>query len=174
MLPRCSPWPITWCHSREGSSVAPSGSWFNKRRMQMAPFVKLEGFTVVAWMYIMIPLTSDQYKMQSITMMCFLLYHECIEIPHMQGDVGGRDADASMTAFCLIALQESRSICHNTVSVSVCPWETEQFLFISHLMLSKEKKLSQMFSTKPITNGQVMPITASLSCLFGAGSGRQY
>ena len=34
----------------------------------------------------------------------------------MQGDVNGRDADASMTAFCLIALQESSSICHNTLN----------------------------------------------------------
>lgn len=38
---------------------------------------------------------------------------------HVQGDVNGRHADASMTAFCLIALQESRSICHEKVSVSV-------------------------------------------------------
>lgn len=38
---------------------------------------------------------------------------------HVQGDVNGRDADASMTAFCLIALQESRFICRDKVSVSV-------------------------------------------------------
>lgn len=38
---------------------------------------------------------------------------------HVQGDVNGKDADASMTAFCLIALQESRSICREKVSVSV-------------------------------------------------------
>uniref|UniRef100_H3DL28 Complement component c3a, duplicate 5 n=1 Tax=Tetraodon nigroviridis TaxID=99883 RepID=H3DL28_TETNG len=34
----------------------------------------------------------------------------------MNGDVQGKDADASMTAFCLIALQEARSTCHSTVS----------------------------------------------------------
>lgn len=38
---------------------------------------------------------------------------------HVQGDVNGRDADASMTAFCLIALQESRFMCREKVSVSV-------------------------------------------------------
>lgn len=38
---------------------------------------------------------------------------------HVQGDVNGKDADASMTAFCLIALQESRFICREKVNVSV-------------------------------------------------------
>ncbi|XP_014901192.1 complement C3-like isoform X1 [Poecilia latipinna] len=34
----------------------------------------------------------------------------------MQGDVLGTDSDASMTAFCLIALQESRTICGATLN----------------------------------------------------------
>ncbi|KAK2815855.1 hypothetical protein Q5P01_026322 [Channa striata] len=34
----------------------------------------------------------------------------------MTGDVGGTDSDASMTAFCLIAIQESRTICASSVS----------------------------------------------------------
>uniref|UniRef100_A0A669DCV8 Complement component c3a, duplicate 5 n=1 Tax=Oreochromis niloticus TaxID=8128 RepID=A0A669DCV8_ORENI len=34
----------------------------------------------------------------------------------MTGDVAGLDTDASMTAFCLIAMQESRSICSDTVN----------------------------------------------------------
>uniref|UniRef100_A0A669EYB3 Complement C3 n=1 Tax=Oreochromis niloticus TaxID=8128 RepID=A0A669EYB3_ORENI len=34
----------------------------------------------------------------------------------MNGDVAGSDSDASMTAFCLIAMQESRSICSDTVN----------------------------------------------------------
>ncbi|XP_073327894.1 complement C3-like [Pagrus major] len=34
----------------------------------------------------------------------------------MIGDVRGTDSDASMTAFCLIAMQESRTICNSTIS----------------------------------------------------------
>ncbi|XP_061576908.1 complement C3-like isoform X3 [Cololabis saira] len=34
----------------------------------------------------------------------------------MIGDVGGVDSDASMTAFCLIAMQQSRTICSPTVN----------------------------------------------------------
>uniref|UniRef100_A0AAQ4RF49 Complement component c3a, duplicate 5 n=1 Tax=Gasterosteus aculeatus aculeatus TaxID=481459 RepID=A0AAQ4RF49_GASAC len=36
----------------------------------------------------------------------------------MIGDVHGKDSDASMTAFCLIAMQESRALCDDTVNVS--------------------------------------------------------
>uniref|UniRef100_A0A3P8SVG0 Complement component c3a, duplicate 5 n=1 Tax=Amphiprion percula TaxID=161767 RepID=A0A3P8SVG0_AMPPE len=39
------------------------------------------------------------------------VYHQ-----EMIGDVVGLDSDVSMTAFCLIALQESRTICSTTVS----------------------------------------------------------
>ncbi|TNM85908.1 hypothetical protein fugu_008179 [Takifugu bimaculatus] len=39
-----------------------------------------------------------------------------IYMSSMNGDVGGRDADVSMTAFCLIALQESYSLCHRDIS----------------------------------------------------------
>ncbi|KAL3996130.1 RNA-binding protein 5/10 [Sarotherodon galilaeus] len=35
----------------------------------------------------------------------------------MNGDVAGSDSDASMTAFCLIAMQESRAICSGTVTM---------------------------------------------------------
>lgn len=35
-----------------------------------------------------------------------------------QDDVAGSDNDASMTAFCLIAMQESRHLCDISVSVS--------------------------------------------------------
>uniref|UniRef100_A0A668VQN4 Complement component c3a, duplicate 5 n=1 Tax=Oreochromis aureus TaxID=47969 RepID=A0A668VQN4_OREAU len=35
----------------------------------------------------------------------------------MTGDVAGLDSDASMTAFCLIAMQESRSVCSGTVTM---------------------------------------------------------
>ncbi|KAM9318793.1 LOW QUALITY PROTEIN: complement C3-like [Pholidichthys leucotaenia] len=34
----------------------------------------------------------------------------------MTGDVTGKDSDASMTAFCLIAMQESRRLCSDTVN----------------------------------------------------------
>lgn len=36
----------------------------------------------------------------------------------VQGDVRGTDSDVSMTAFCLIAMQESRRLCTATVAVS--------------------------------------------------------
>jgi len=36
---------------------------------------------------------------------------------HVQGDVYGTDSDVSMTAFCLIAMQESRRTCAATLSV---------------------------------------------------------
>ena len=49
-----------------------------------------------------------------IVLTCFL----CV---HVQGDVQGKDTDASMTAFCLIAMQESRTICNDTVNVSTSP-----------------------------------------------------
>uniref|UniRef100_UPI0009B4E860 complement C3-like n=1 Tax=Monopterus albus TaxID=43700 RepID=UPI0009B4E860 len=39
----------------------------------------------------------------------------------MTGDVRGSDSDASMTAFCLITMQESRKICADTVNVSPSP-----------------------------------------------------
>ncbi len=38
-----------------------------------------------------------------------------------QGDVHGIDSDVSMTAFCLIAMQESSTICADTVNVSNLP-----------------------------------------------------
>lgn len=60
---------------------------------------------------------SHLYKMHRIAMI-FLLCILRIIFWHVQGDVQGKDADASMTAFCLIALQEARSTCHSTVSVS--------------------------------------------------------
>uniref|UniRef100_A0A669CZZ2 Complement C3 n=1 Tax=Oreochromis niloticus TaxID=8128 RepID=A0A669CZZ2_ORENI len=37
-------------------------------------------------------------------------------LKYKMGDVAGSDSDASMTAFCLIAMQESRSICSDTVN----------------------------------------------------------
>lgn len=39
----------------------------------------------------------------------------------VQGDVRGTDSGVSMTAFCLIAMQESRQLCDATVGVSTCP-----------------------------------------------------
>lgn len=33
----------------------------------------------------------------------------------------GTDSDASMTAFCLIAMQESRTMCAASVNVSILP-----------------------------------------------------
>nr|XP_040043326.1 complement C3-like isoform X3 [Gasterosteus aculeatus aculeatus] len=36
----------------------------------------------------------------------------------MIGDVHGKDSDASMTAFCLIAMQESRALCDDTVNTA--------------------------------------------------------
>ncbi|XP_023815208.1 complement C3 isoform X1 [Oryzias latipes] len=46
------------------------------------------------------------------------LFTETGKIIHgeMIGDVRGSDSDASMTAFCLIAMQESRSLCSATVN----------------------------------------------------------
>ena len=35
-----------------------------------------------------------------------------------QGDVQGKDADASLTAFVVIAMQEGRGICAGSVGVS--------------------------------------------------------
>ncbi|XP_072240558.1 complement C3-like isoform X2 [Leuresthes tenuis] len=37
------------------------------------------------------------------------------EMGHVTGDVAGTDSDASLTAFCLIAMQESRDLCLHTV-----------------------------------------------------------
>ncbi|XP_075320390.1 complement C3-like [Odontesthes bonariensis] len=37
------------------------------------------------------------------------------EMGHVTGDVAGTDSDASLTAFCLIAMQESRELCFHTV-----------------------------------------------------------
>lgn len=36
---------------------------------------------------------------------------------HVQGNVAGTDSDASLTAFCLIAMQESQSLCYSAVEV---------------------------------------------------------
>ncbi|XP_029008693.1 complement C3-like [Betta splendens] len=46
------------------------------------------------------------------------LFREIRKVDHgeMTGDVFGTDSDASMTAFCLIALQESRQICAASVN----------------------------------------------------------
>uniref|UniRef100_A0A3P9MTA9 Complement C3 n=1 Tax=Poecilia reticulata TaxID=8081 RepID=A0A3P9MTA9_POERE len=46
------------------------------------------------------------------------MFREVGNVHHreMQGDVLGGDSDASMTAFCLIAMQESRTICGATVN----------------------------------------------------------
>ncbi|XP_059191692.1 complement C3-like [Centropristis striata] len=46
------------------------------------------------------------------------MFREVKAVSHrdMMGDVHGVDSDASMTAFCLIAMQESRSICAATVN----------------------------------------------------------
>ncbi|XP_033988389.1 complement C3-like [Trematomus bernacchii] len=46
------------------------------------------------------------------------LFRELNAVIHgeMMGDVQGSDADASMTAFCLIAMQESRTLCAASVS----------------------------------------------------------
>ncbi|XP_061572334.1 complement C3-like [Cololabis saira] len=46
------------------------------------------------------------------------LFKEVGRVIHaeMTGDVGGRDGDASMTAFCLIAMQESRTICAASIN----------------------------------------------------------
>ncbi|XP_032389036.1 complement C3 isoform X2 [Etheostoma spectabile] len=41
---------------------------------------------------------------------------EAVSHREMAGDVHGRDSDASMTAFCLIAIQESRTQCAATVN----------------------------------------------------------
>ncbi|XP_040001308.1 complement C3-like [Xiphias gladius] len=46
------------------------------------------------------------------------LFREVGRVNHgeMIGDVRGTDSDASMTAFCLIAMQESRTLCADTVN----------------------------------------------------------
>ncbi|XP_051799749.1 complement C3-like [Acanthochromis polyacanthus] len=46
------------------------------------------------------------------------MFREVGRIIHVEmiGDVAGSDSDASMTAFCLIAMQESRTICGRTVN----------------------------------------------------------
>uniref|UniRef100_A0A3Q3G355 Complement C3 n=1 Tax=Labrus bergylta TaxID=56723 RepID=A0A3Q3G355_9LABR len=46
------------------------------------------------------------------------MFKEVGRVSHgeMIGDVRGTDSDASMTAFCLIAMQESRSLCSDTVN----------------------------------------------------------
>ncbi|XP_037546422.1 complement C3-like [Nematolebias whitei] len=46
------------------------------------------------------------------------MFREVRNVDHgeMIGDVRGKDSDASMTAFCLIAMQESRTICAESVS----------------------------------------------------------
>nr|ADM13620.1 complement component c3 [Sparus aurata] len=46
------------------------------------------------------------------------MFKEAGKVYHreMMGDVNGTDSDASMTAFCLIAMQESRTLCAATVN----------------------------------------------------------
>ncbi|XP_035993186.1 complement C3 [Fundulus heteroclitus] len=46
------------------------------------------------------------------------MFKEVGKVHHreMQGDVLGGDSDASMTAFCLIAMQETRTICGETIN----------------------------------------------------------
>ncbi|KAF7652290.1 hypothetical protein LDENG_00098660, partial [Lucifuga dentata] len=46
------------------------------------------------------------------------VFNEVGKVSHgeMMGDVRGIDSDASMTAFCLIAMQEARRLCDNTVN----------------------------------------------------------
>lgn len=47
----------------------------------------------------------------------------------LQGDVTGTDADVSMTAFCLIAMQEAGPQCTASVTVSISPSLVFLFLF---------------------------------------------
>ena len=64
----------------------------------------------------------------ALTCLCLCVY--------VQGDVRGTDSDASLTAFCLIAMQESRAICNSTVNVSTSPTYNVLFppLFILYLI----------------------------------------
>lgn len=49
----------------------------------------------------------------------------------------GADSDVSMTAFCLIAIQESRAYCNDTVEVSMSPIYRVFYppIFINSLMV---------------------------------------
>lgn len=81
---------------------------------------------------------------------------------HTQGDVGGKDADVSMTAFCLIALQESYSLCHKDISVSLTMRDLTAIL-----MLQMKHNGARISRLKPMTaNGQMRRVAASPTRFF--------
>ncbi|XP_023190441.1 complement C3-like isoform X1 [Xiphophorus maculatus] len=58
------------------------------------------------------------------------MYKEVGDMIHFEmiGDVAGRDSDASMTAFCLIAMQESRSICSDIPHLNYIIYQSVTYL----------------------------------------------
>uniref|UniRef100_A0A3B5MID5 Complement component c3a, duplicate 5 n=1 Tax=Xiphophorus couchianus TaxID=32473 RepID=A0A3B5MID5_9TELE len=78
------------------------------------------------------------------------MYKEVGDMIHFEmiGDVAGRDSDVSMTAFCLIAMQESRSICSDipvvTYLQSRLPQLTNPYaVAITSYALANENKLNK-------------------------------
>uniref|UniRef100_A0A3P9MSY0 Complement C3-like n=1 Tax=Poecilia reticulata TaxID=8081 RepID=A0A3P9MSY0_POERE len=78
------------------------------------------------------------------------IYREVGDMIHFEmiGDVAGRDSHASMTAFCLIAMQESRSICSDIQVVTYLEQHLPQLtnpyaVAITSYALANENKLNK-------------------------------
>ena len=94
-----------------------------------------------------------------IVLTCFL----CV---HVQGDVQGKDTDASMTAFCLIAMQESRTICNDTVNVSTSPPYSVLFCYDQKPWCNMKTRLRS--SCSPSTTSSITIFANVLSFLQSA------
>ncbi|XP_035760088.1 venom factor-like [Neolamprologus brichardi] len=75
----------------------------------------------------------------------------------MNGDVAGLESDASMTAFCLIAMQESRSICSDTVNVSISP---------ANIVVTKYLKCLSELSHWPVPKGGIYTLETTAYALL--------
>ncbi|XP_041788921.1 complement C3-like [Chelmon rostratus] len=107
----------------------------------------------------------------------------------MRGDVEGTDSDASMTAFCLIAMQESRTICapsvnslHDSINKAVSylqrrlPYLTNPYsVAMTSYALANEKKLNRAtlyrFASSgrshwPVPKGRVYTLEATAYALL--------
>ena len=131
MLPRCLPWPTVWWQCKGTSYVTLSSFWFSTPSNLMACLRKMDMCSVVqcVWVYHFHWFDfSTQCKKKkwayrewnSYISLTIVSLKTCLCV-YLQGDVEGRDSDASMTAFCLIAMQESLTLCNRSVDVSTSP-----------------------------------------------------
>uniref|UniRef100_A0A665W690 Complement C3-like n=1 Tax=Echeneis naucrates TaxID=173247 RepID=A0A665W690_ECHNA len=64
----------------------------------------------------------------------------------MIGNVRGTDADVSMTAFCLIAMQESRTLCRRIIPASICLIHLQEQQLPSFSFVQCWKSISHQFA----------------------------